>query len=95
MFFKGSRYTQVPEHTITGPDGRTIRYKTTRFIAPTPAQVGHIISGGERLDHIAHFYYRDPERFWRICDANEVLFPPDLEAEVGRKIGIPSAEPPR
>ena len=93
MFSKGSRYANVPEHELTGPDGRRIRYKTTRFIPPTPAQVGHIVSGGERLDHIAFFYYRDPERFWRICDANAVMDPGDLE--VGRKIGIPLADTSR
>lgn len=92
MFFKGSRYAQVPEQTYTDANGRTIRYKGTRFIPPTPAQVGHIITDGERPDHIAYFYYRDPERFWRICDCNEVMDPDELRAAVGRKIGIPSSE---
>lgn len=92
MFVKGSRYENVPENEITDAARRAIRYKTTRFIPPTPAQVGHIISAGERLDHIAFFYYRDPERFWRICDANFALFPDDLAAEIGRKIAIPAAE---
>jgi hypothetical protein len=92
MFHKGSRYANVPEETHTFADGREVRYKTTRFIPDTPAQVGHIISGGERLDHIAFFYFRAPDRFWRICDANEALNPRDLEAEVGRKIAIPESQ---
>jgi hypothetical protein len=95
MFAKGSRYENTLENEITDASGRVIRYKTTRFIPPTPAQVGHIISADERLDHIAFFYYRDPERFWRICDANLTLFPDDLAAEVGRKIGVPAAEEKR
>jgi hypothetical protein len=33
-----------------------------------------------------------PDRFWRICDANEALNPRDLEAEVGRKIAIPESQ---
>ena len=92
MFLKSSRYANVPDATITTADGREVRYKTTRFIAETPALVGHIISRGERLDHIAYFYFRAPERFWRICDANEALNPADLEAQVGRKINIPESQ---
>ncbi len=92
MFFKGSRYAKVPDQTLTDADGRTIRYKGTRFIPDTPAQVGHIIIDGERLDHIAYFYYRDAERFWRICDCNVVIDPDELNTAPGRKIGIPAAE---
>jgi len=92
MFFKGSRYANVPDQTFTDAHGRTIPYKGTRFIPTTPAEVGHIITDGERLDHIAFYYYRDPERFWRICDCNEVIDPDELSADVGRKIGIPSSE---
>jgi hypothetical protein len=92
MFFKGSRYAKVPDQELTDASGRTIRYKGTRFIPPTAAQVGHIITDGERLDLIAYYYYRDPERFWRICDCNEVMDPDELNRAVGRKIGIPSSE---
>jgi len=92
MFFKGSRYAKVEDLKMVDRAGRTVLYKATRFIPPTPVQVGHIISAGERLDLIAQFYYRDPERFWRICDANFALLPDDLAADVGRKIGIPAAE---
>ena len=92
MFFKGSRYTSLPEHEIDGPNGRTLRYITTRFIKDSPPEVGHILSDGERVEHVAYFYYRDPERFWRICDANQVMDPEELNRAPGRKIGIPSAE---
>ena len=47
---------------------------------------------GERLDHIAQRVYQDPEIFWRICDANLALWPPDLVAEPGRIIKVPPAE---
>ncbi len=92
MFFKGSRYADVGEDQIADSNGREIRYKTIRFIPETRAQMGHIVSQGERLDHIAHRYFRDPERFWRICDANRALWPDDLVAEAGRKILIPASE---
>jgi hypothetical protein len=89
MFFKGSRFEHVPTAVIAGPDGRTVRYKKTRFIGPVPARRNHTISQGERLDLIAHRYFRDPERFWRICDANLALWPDDLVARAGRRILIP------
>ncbi len=92
MFLKGSRYTTVPENELIDPSGRVLRYKTTRFIASSPAQVGHILSDGERVEHVAYFYYRDPERFWRICDANLVMDPVVLDLAPGRKIGIPASE---
>ena len=92
MFFKGSRYATVGEHEITDSQGRVIRYKKTRFIPETSAQMGHLVSQGERLDHIAHRYYQDPERFWRICDANAAMWPDDLVADVGRRLHIPPVE---
>jgi hypothetical protein len=97
MFFKGSRYANVSEHEITDAKGRVIRYKKIRFIPETKPQrvrlrVGHTVSQGERLDHIAHRYYRDSERFWRICDVNRVMWPDDLVAEAGRTILIPPSE---
>lgn len=92
MFTKNSRYAKVENATAVDARGRTVTYKQTRFIAPAPARQGHIIAEGERLDHIAHYYYKDAGRFWRICDANAALWPADLAADVGRKINIPASQ---
>ena len=92
MFFKGSRYQNVGEAQLTDNRGRVIRYKKTRFIAESKADFIHTVRQGERLDHVAHEHYRDPERFWRICDANRAMWPDELVAEVGRTILIPPAE---
>ena len=54
--------------------------------------MGHKVQGGERLDLIAHNYLRDPQRFWRICDCNQVVWPEELVNEPGRKIDIPASE---
>ncbi len=91
MFFKGSRYEKVGDGEITDAKGQVIRYKKIRFIPKSGGQRVHIVNQGERLDHIAHKHYRDPERFWRICDANACLWPDDL-LEVGRRILIPPSE---
>lgn len=92
MFFRGSRYADASEHQITDNQGRVIRYKRIRFIPETAAQFGHKVSQGERLDLVAFQAFRNPERFWRICDANDALWPPDLVAEPGRIIRIPRSE---
>lgn len=92
MFFKGSRYIGVEEATLTTADGREIRYKKTRFIPPTPGRFGHVVDESERLDHIAWRYYRDAERFWRVCDANTILWPDDLVDQPGRTIAVPPSE---
>jgi hypothetical protein len=41
----------------------------------------------DRLDNIAARYLGDPEQFWRICDANPILEPEELEV-AGRRILI-------
>lgn len=92
MFFKGSRYAKIHEHEITTRNGRVIRYKAIRFTPETKAKITHTVSQGERLDHISHHYYRNPERFWRICDANDVMKPDDLLKEPGRTILIPPVD---
>ena len=92
MFFKGSRYEGVETDKYIDRNGRVIPYTKARFIPETKAQLGHLVNQDERLDHIAHRYYRDPERFWRICDANRTLWPDDLTARPGRTILIPPSE---
>ena len=42
---------------------------------------------GERLDNITAEYLGDPELFWRVCDANNVIAPEELE-QVGTHIRI-------
>ena len=90
MFFKGSRYESVENHEIKDADGRIILYKNTRFTPRHRTAEAHTVREGERLDHIAHSHYRDPERFWAICDANLAMWPDDLVANPGRRILIPA-----
>lgn len=90
MFFRGSRYEAVPNAELTAADGRMIRYKRIRFIGDGGADVfAHIVVQGDRLDLIAWRAYRDPEQFWRICDANRAFRPEELTEEVGRRLVLP------
>jgi hypothetical protein len=92
MLFAGSRYQDVATDSITQADGRIVRFLKTRFIPDTPARAAVVVNQGERRDHIAQRVYDDPEVFWRICDANGALWPPDLVAEPGRRLAVPPAE---
>lgn len=41
----------------------------------------HILREGQRLDHLANYYLKDPHGYWKICELNDVLLPDQL-AEV-------------
>ena len=75
--------------TRTTPEGRTIRYKRVRFIPDARGTFGHRVKDGDRLDLISYQSYKDPEQFWRICDANLAMVPEDLVEEPGRLLLIP------
>lgn len=92
MFFTGSRYEHVATDSITNAEGRVLKFKKVRFIPDAPATAAVVVNQGERLDHIAQRVYQDPEIFWRLCDANLALWPPDLAAEPGRILKVPPAE---
>jgi nucleoid-associated protein YgaU len=88
MIFKGSRYEQVGIYQVVGPDGRAVTALKIRFIPPTPAGFLHTFRADERLDILAYNFYRNPEKFWLIADANDELDPEDL-LEPGRQLRIP------
>jgi hypothetical protein len=91
MFFKGSRYEKVATNQITDATGRAIVYKKIRFIPPTVGVVGYTVGQGERFDQIAWRTFRDSQRFWRISDANDGMWPDDL-LQAGEVLEIPPSE---
>lgn len=91
MFFKGSRYEKVETRQAKDAKGRPVNYKKIRFIPETTAVVGYSVHQGDRLDQVANASFRDPQRFWRICDANDAMWPDDLMI-VGATLKIPPSE---
>jgi hypothetical protein len=99
MFAKNSRYAALGTATTTvrNPDGSTreVTYARRRLL-PQPTDhtlLGeHVVSPGERLDHIAGRQLGDPTQYWRICDATTVLRPEELETPGTR---LPLAMPLR
>lgn len=88
MLFKGSRYEKVKTYAVTGPGGQTTVALGIRFIPPTPAGFLHTFTGDERLDLLAFKFYRNPEKFWLIADANTEMDPEDL-LQPGRQLLVP------
>jgi hypothetical protein len=92
MFFRGSRYETVKDAELVLEGGRVIRYKRVRFIPDTHGSLPHLVQQGERLDLVAYQFYKDPEQFWRICDANDALRPRELVSRSGRRLLVPVPE---
>jgi hypothetical protein len=89
MFDRDSRYSKLTPLTVTGPGGRTVSIVPIRFIPATAAVITRRIKQGDRPDLLAYEFYKEPELFWRIADANEALRPSELIAQPGGLIGIP------
>ncbi|MEU1973414.1 hypothetical protein ABZ477_17300 [Microbacterium sp. NPDC019599] len=98
MNAQNGRYAglEVVRITTQGPDGipHDVAYTRRRVIpdyADQPVLAEHRVADRQRLDVITALYAGDPERFWVLCDANNVLSPEELE-RVGRVIRIPLAK---
>lgn len=78
-----SRYHGLETASVAGPDGQPVVYVRRRFL-PQPGRFAtlseHTVRDGERLDVLAARFLGDPEQFWRLCDANGVMDPAELEA---------------
>lgn len=95
-----SRYSGIETSTLQTPDGGTVVYLRRRLVPP-PEQFAllqeHTVAEGDRLDNITAQHFEDPEKFWRICDANGAVRPDELTETVGKRLritlpeGIPGA----
>jgi len=86
-----SRYFGIETTTMKLPDGTTVTYVRRRFLPPPDnfaLLMYHTVVQGDRLDNITAQYLGDPEQFWRICDANNVVDPDQLTETAGEKIRI-------
>jgi hypothetical protein len=85
-----SRYYAVALKVWVDGAGGEHAYLARRFL-PDPDRLAtlryHVVTDRERLDLIAARELGDPEQFWRLCDANRVLRPEELEM-VGRVVRV-------
>jgi len=95
MFESNSRYASLPikSHASPQADGQSspVRYVQRRFLPAGNAGtrlLEHLVVQGDRLDNLTAKYLGDPTQFWRVADANDILRPEELTAEIGRSIVI-------
>lgn len=88
----GSRYEASQEADYTDHTGKTVRYLRRRLL-PRGEELkvlGEVeVQEGDRLDKLAHRTLGDPEQYWKICDANNVMKPEQLLERVGARVRIP------
>jgi hypothetical protein len=80
----------MPGGALSRRQKREIRYARRRFVPPAEGMttlVEHFVNQADRLDTVTARYLGDPTQFWRVCDANEVTDPEELEV-IGRTIKI-------
>ena len=79
MFAKNSRYINLQDTVTVDAQGRSLPSRMLRLLPEVSGQFQHTIEDVDRLDHLAYKYYRKPQKWWRICDANpEFLSPQEL-----------------
>lgn len=93
MFFKGSRYEKVEDYKFKRSDGSEVLLKKKRTMKEPGSRMIHTVQEGERTDILAHRYYRDPLKFWKLADGNSEVNPEDLLEVPGDKILVPPNDP--
>ena len=76
MFSRFSRYRKLPDVITTDAKGRTLASKALRLLPAVSGTFRHTVEDGNRLDHVAYQFYRQPTKWWRISDANPEFLSP-------------------
>lgn len=81
MFDDKSRYASVPTYQVVDRRGRTVTVVAVPE-APMQTTLGiHLRRQGQRLDHIAAKYLRNPAGAWRLCELSDVMHTQALAEE--------------
>jgi hypothetical protein len=76
MFSKISRYRKLPDEVTVDVNGRRLESKSLRLLPEVTGTFLHNIEDSNRLDQLADKYYKQPRKWWRICDANPEFMSP-------------------
>jgi hypothetical protein len=91
MFEPTSRYYSVEDASLETKDGNKVAYKKRRFL-PDWSKMTVIqeikVNEGDRLDIISARVVGDPEQYWRICDANNIMHPLEITSTVGKSFKV-------
>jgi len=76
MFSKISRYRKLPDVVTIDVKRRQLESKSSRLLPEVSGIFLHTVEEVDRLDHLAFKFYKQPRKWWRICDANPELMSP-------------------
>lgn len=76
MFSKISRYRKLSDVVTTDVKGRSLESRSLRLLPQVSGTFLHTVEEMDRLDHLAYKYYKQPRKWWRICDANAEFMSP-------------------
>lgn len=76
MFSKRSRYGKLKDIVSGGAGGRSVKSRSIRLLPDVSGTFLHMVEENDRLDHLAFKYYKQPGKWWRICDANPGVLSP-------------------
>ena len=92
MFDLTSRYAKLETATLE-VNGAQVNYVKRRFL-PVPDSINSVqqvgVSVGDRVDLISMKALGDPEKYWRLCDANFVMYPLEVTSEPGVVLRVPA-----
>ena len=91
MFLPSSRYASLATEKLT-TGGTTVNYVSRRFLPRAESmqiQSQVNVAPDDRIDLISWRTLGDPEIFWRVCDANNAMYPLSLTTTPGRTLNIP------
>ena len=90
LFSITSRYKDIETASLEGGDEPVV-YIRRRFL-PQPDRFSllqvYTVKEEDRLDNLANQFLGDPEKFWQLCDANNVMQPLELTETPGAEIKI-------
>jgi hypothetical protein len=87
-----SRYAGLPIYEAN--DANQVSHATVAIRAPVPlppgsASVRHLTVGVDTFEYIAWRYLGSSDAWWRICEANALVFPLDLPPATA--VNVPAA----
>lgn len=86
-----SRFADLPVLRVVAPDGGVRQVVGLRFERPAASSTvaRYTVRHGEELDLLARRFYGSEQLWWRILDANPVVYPLDIEP--GDVLDVPDA----
>ena len=83
-----SRYARSDRVQWERADGSSVELIGVTPRPPRSAVFSPIATDSDRLDRLAHRYYRDSNKLWKIADASPEIDPFDA-VEIGAPVAIP------